>query len=148
MSPMRSILAVLTGVVLVIFVRSVLEQTLVGALADAPLDESVYLAIRNRPLVLAATLVGHALAATLAGYIVARIAGEREVQHALIAAAVLVAAYAFAFTADNPMLPPTWARIVILLITAPALAAGAAVRAQVRALHAEGAGPSRPEERS
>jgi len=149
MTPLRSVLAVLAGAIVVIFVRSVLEQTLVGALADTPqLDQDGYLAIRNRPAVLTATLVAYGLAATLAGYILARIAGAREIPHALAAAAVLIAAYAFAFTSDNPMLPPVWARAVILVVTPPALAAGAAVRAQVRALRAEQAGSARSEERS
>jgi hypothetical protein len=146
LNPLRSVLAVLAGAVLLGFIDQTLERTLVSALADAPpTNEAAYLAIRNQPLVLAATLVTHALAATLAGYILAKIAGSRERHHAVAAAVVLTVAYAFAFVNPNVMLPPVWVRIVMLVVTPPANSAGASIRADARAIQEEAAA-ARPEE--
>ena len=138
MNPLRSVVAVLGGVVVLSFMDRVLEGTLVSALADAPpTDQASYLAVRNRPLVLAVTLVVHTMAAVLAGYITGRIAGGQETRHAIGAGAVLMAAYLWAFLLDNPMLPPVWVRIVMLLVTVPALVGGAIVRTQARSLRTE-----------
>ncbi len=150
MTVIRSILAILGGVLLLNFMDQTLERVLVQALADAsPTDVASYLAIRNQPLVLVFTLVTHAFAAGLAGYILARIAGVHEMRHAAAAAAFLTASYVWAFTmSDNPMLPPVWVRGVLLVVTAPALLGGASVRAQVRSIQSETGGAVRPEERS
>jgi hypothetical protein len=149
MNPLRSALAVLGGAMLLGFMDQTLERTLVSAIAAAPpADDASYMAIRNRPLVLAVTLVTHALAATLAGYILAKIAGAHEVRHAIGTAVALTIVYAVAFASENAMLPPAWVRAAILVITPPALVAGATVRAQARAIQAEQADTPRPEERS
>jgi hypothetical protein len=139
----RSIAAVLLGLLIVGFIDQTLERTLVTALAQAPpTDEASYLAVRNRPGVLLVTLITHALAATLAGYILGKIAGAFEVRHAIAAAALATVAYAAAFMNANVMLPPIWVRIAMLAITPPALIAGATVRAQARAIHEETQEPS------
>jgi hypothetical protein len=149
MSPLRSIAAILGGAVLLGFMDRTLERTLVAAMAEAPpADEAAYLAIRDQPLVLGVTVATHGLAAILAGYIGAKIAGAHEARHALATAVLLIAGYAVAFTSDNVMLPPVWVRVALLVITAPALLAGASIRAQARALPSEQAGTARPEERS
>jgi hypothetical protein len=143
----RSAAAVLAGVILLGFIDQTLERVLVSALADAPPgDEAAYLAVRNRPAVLVTTLVTHAFAATLAGYILAKIAGAHEVGHAMAAAAVLMVVYASAFTNPNVLLPPVWVRVAMLIVTPPALVAGASIRAQARSIQQEAAMP-RPEER-
>jgi hypothetical protein len=147
--PLRSGVAVLAGGMLLNFVDATLERILVTAVAGAPpADTAAYLAVRNRPLVLAATLVTHALAATLTGYILARSAAAFEVRHAIAAAAVISVIYAIAFAGANPMLPPVWLRALLLIVTPPALVAGAAVRAQARAIQSERAGTGQAEERS
>jgi hypothetical protein len=144
----RSTAAVLVGAILLRFVDQTLERVLVSAIAAAPpIDEASYLAVRNRPMVLAITLITHALAATLAGYILAKIAGAWEVRHATAAAAVLAVAYVFAFMSDNVLLPPVWVRVAMLIVTPPALIAGASIRAQARSIQQEAAA-QRPEERS
>lgn len=138
MSPLRSVVAVLGGVVVLSFIDRVLEGTLVSALAEAPpTDQASYLAVRNRPVVLAVTLVAHTMAALLAGYMTGRIAGGQETRHAIGAGAVLMAAYVWAFLIANPMLPPVWVRIVMLVVTMPALVGGAMIRAQARSIRAE-----------
>ena len=148
MNPLRSAIAVVAGVMLLAFLDRTLEQTLVRAIAETPpTDVESYLAIRNRPLVLGVTLVAHALAATLAGYILAKIAGAHEVRHAMAAAVAVTVTYAIGFASGNLMLPPVWVRVVLLIVTPPALIAGAAVRADARAIQSEG-GTSRQEERS
>jgi hypothetical protein len=148
MSLARSAAAVLIGAILLGFIDQTLERVLVTALADTPpTDEASYLAVRNRPAVLVLTLITHALAATLAGYILAKIAGAWEVRHAMAAAALLIVAYVFAFMSDNVLLPPVWVRAVMLIVTPPALIAGASIRAQARSIQQEAA-MARPEERS
>ena len=144
----RSAAAILIGVVMLGFIDQTLERVLVTALAAAPpVDEASYLAVRNRPAVLVMTLISHALAATLAGYILAKIAGTHEVRHAMAAAAVLAVIYVVAFVSENVLLPPVWVRVAMLAVTPPALIAGASIRAQARSIQQEAAAP-RPEERS
>jgi hypothetical protein len=144
----RSAAAVLIGAVILGFIDQTLERVLVSALAATPpTDEASYLAVRNRPVVLAITLITHALAATLAGYILAKIAGLYEVRHAIAAAALLAVLYVFAFMSENVMLPPVWVRLAMLIVTPPALIAGASIRAQARSIQQEAAAV-RPEERS
>jgi hypothetical protein len=133
MNPLRSVVAVLAGMMLLNFIDLTLERIMVNAVADVvPADAAAYVAIRNQPLILAATLVTHALAATLVGYVVAKIAGAHEIRHAVAAAVAVTVTFAMAFASENPMLPPTWVRAVILIVTPPALLGGAAVRAQAR----------------
>ena len=148
MNPLRSAIAIVAGVMLLGFMDQTLERTLVSAVADAPpADADAYLAVRNRPMILGITLVTHGLAATLAGYILAKIAGDYEVRHAIAAAVAMTIMYIAAFVSGNVMLPPTWVRAVLLIITPPALIAGATVRAEARVTQTE-AGTARPEERS
>jgi len=143
----RTAAAVLIGAIVLGFIDQTLERVLVTALADTPpTNEASYLAVRNRPVVLVITLITHALAATLAGYILAKIAGVHEVRHAVGAAAVLAVVYVFAFVSDNVMLPPVWVRVAMFIVTPPALVAGASIRAQARSIQQEAAMP-RPEER-
>ena len=148
MNPLRSAVAVIAGAILILFMHGTLEQTLVRAIADGPVtNEAGFVAVRNRPAVLALSLVTLGLASTLAGYIVAKIAGAREVRHAIGAAIVMTGIYVFAFFGDNVMLPPVWVRVAMLVVTPPALIAGASIRAQARAIQQEAA-VARPEERS
>src|SRR5687767_856487 len=122
MNPLRSIVAVLAGMMLLNFMDLTLERILVNAVADVvPADEASYVAIRDRPLLLTVTLVSHSLAATLVGYVVAKIAGAHEMRHAVAAAVALTVTFALAFASDNPMLPPPWVRAVIMIVTPPAL---------------------------
>ena len=143
-NPLRSAVAVVGGVLLLNFMDATLERTLVGAIAQAaPADQAAYLAIRNRPVVLTVTVVTHAFASALVGYIIGKVAAVHEVRHALVAAVVLAAGYAATFFTDNAMLPPAWVRAAMLVVTPVALAGGAHIRAEARAIHAEQAGAVR-----
>ena len=148
MNILRSAAAVIAGALLILFIHGTLEQTLVRALADgAVTSEAAFVAVRNRPVVLALTIITLGLASTLAGYIVAKLAGAHEVRHAIGTAVIMTTVYAVAFAGENTMLPPVWVRVAMLIVTPPALMAGASIRAQARAIQQEAAA-ARPEERS
>lgn len=138
MTALRSVLVVVAALLLIGFIDQTLERTLVAALADGPVtDEASYLAVRNRTGVLAMTVVTHALASLLTGYVLGKLAGRHEVRHAVAAAVVATVAYALAFVSPNVLLPPVWVRVAVLAITPPALIAGAYVRGQAREIRAE-----------
>ena len=147
LSPVRSIVAVLVALMLLNFMDATFAQLLVSAVGDgAPGNEAAFLAVRNRPFVLVAIVVTHVLAALLVGYILGRIAGTQEVRHGIAAAIVITVVYAIAFVADNAMLPPVWVRAAMLVLTPPALMAGAHIRGEARAIHVEQAGTVRGQE--
>jgi len=135
----RSVAVVVAGLLLLGFIDQTLERTLVMVLAQGVeiKDEAAYLAIRNRPIVLAVTLVTHGLASLLTGYVLAKLAGAREVQHAAATAGLFTVAMIGASASPNVMLPPVWVRMVMLAITPPALIAGAYVRGQARIIREE-----------
>ena len=135
----RSIAVVVAGLLLLGFIDQTLERTLVLTLAQGVeiKDEAAYLAIRNRPMVLAVTLVTHAFASLLTGYVLAKLAGKSEVQHAAATAALFTVAMIGASATPNVMLPPVWVRLVMMLITPPALIAGAYIRGQARVIREE-----------
>jgi len=135
----RSVAVVVAGLLLLGFIDQTLERTLVLTMAQGVeiKDEAAYLAIRNRPVVLAVTLITHGLASLLTGYVLAKLAGKNEVQHAAATAGLFTVAMIGASAAPNVMLPPIWVRMVMLLITPPALIAGAYVRGQARTIREE-----------
>lgn len=138
MSTLRSIVAVAGGVLMLLFMDATLERVLVSALGQGPpADAAEYLAVRNRPGVLVMTVITHTLSSALAGYVIGKAAGAHEVKHALAAATFMAAAYASTFFTGNPMLPPAWVRIAMLVLTPPALAGGAHIYAEASAVRAE-----------
>ena len=134
MNPVRALLAVLVGTGLFRLVVAVLETTLVGAAADTPVRTEVeYFAVRNQPAMLAAAVGYNCVAAVLAGYVLARIAGAREIMLATLAAAVQTTALIWAFTAgDYAAFTPAWTRVVLVAATGPAMIGGAAIRVAAR----------------
>lgn len=89
MNPVRSLLALLVGIGLFRLVVAVLETVLVGAAANGPLaNEAEYFAVRNQPAMLAAALGYNAAAAFLAGWVLTKVAGTRDVMLAGVGAAV------------------------------------------------------------
>lgn len=134
----RSIVVVLAAMLLLGFIDQTLEQTLVMAMADAPItDEASYVAVRNRSPVLAFLLATHTVAALLTGYVLAKLAGSHEVQHAAAAAALVTLLLVAASTAPNVLVPPVWVRVAMAVITPPALIAGAYIRGQARLVRGE-----------
>ncbi len=80
---------------------------------------------------LAAALGYNAAAAFLAGYVMTKVAGTRDVMLAGVGAAVQTAALIWAFTAgEYAAYTPVWTRIALVVLVGPAIVAGAAVRAR------------------
>jgi hypothetical protein len=131
-SPIRSIVAVLGGILLVSVVVEVLEFTLVNARAGGAItDMSEYVAVRNQPVMLAAKLVYTSLAAVLGGYMTAKVAGRQELLHGGVAALAQTAALIWGFTAgDYAAFTPVWMRVALVALIGPAMVAGASIRAR------------------
>ena len=132
MNPVRSLLALLVGMGLFRLVVAVLETTLVGAAANGPVtSEAEYFAVRNQPAVLATALNYNSMAALLVSYVLAKIAGACDVMLAGVGAAIQTAALIWDFTAgEYAAYTPVWTRIALVLLTGPAMVAGAAVCAR------------------
>jgi hypothetical protein len=141
----RSLAAVLFGVGLFAILDQVLETVLVRAAADAQIANlETYFAIRNEPQQLGAKVVYNILAALLGGFMTARIAGREELQHAIVAALVVTAQLAWAFTmSDFAGFTPVWTRAALLLVVGPSMVAGGWVRARAVQLRSDdvGGGP-------
>jgi len=131
MNPLRSIIAVLGGIALVSLIVEPLEFSLVNAISDEPItDMAGYFAVRNQPGILAAKVVYNTLAAVLGGYMTAKLAGTEEMRHAGVAALAQTAAFLWGFTAgEYASYTPVWMRVTLVLVTGPAMMAGAAIRA-------------------
>ena len=114
-----------------------LEFTLVNAAAGGAItDMAGYFAVRNQPGILGAKLVYNSLAASLGGYMTAKVAGVREMMHAGVAALAQTAALIWGFTAgEYAGFTPIWMRIALVLLTGPAMLAGASIRARAARSH-------------
>jgi hypothetical protein len=134
LNPMRSLVAVLGGLLMLFVLTQVLELVLVRTAAAGPLENmEQYLAVRGRTGVLVGLLASQAVASLLAGYTTAKVAGLAELTHAGIAAALQTALFAWGFTVgENASLSPVWMRVATVVVTAPAMLAGASVRAKAR----------------
>jgi len=128
----RSVVAILAGMGLVSILVDLLEFTLINAVTGGALtDMAGYLAVRNRPVMLGAQVGYNSIAAVLGGYLTARIAGTREMLHGGVAALAKTAALVWGFTAgDYADFTPAWMRIALVLLTGPAMLAGASIRAR------------------
>jgi Na+/pantothenate symporter len=135
-NPMRSLVAVLGGLLVLFVIGQVLELVIVRSAAAAPLENiDQYLAVRGRTGVLLGLLASQVVAALLAGYMTAKVAGVAELTHAAMAAAMQTALLVWGFTVgENAGLTPVWMRVATVVVTAPAMFAGASVRAKARLL--------------
>jgi hypothetical protein len=135
MNPVKSLTAVLGGILVVFAIGQVLEIVLVMAVADPrPETYAQYLAVRERTPIQVGILISHGIAAVLGGYLAARIAGGQELLHATVAAMVQIGFLLWGFApGENAAMTPMWNRIALVAITAPAMLAGASVRAKARA---------------
>ena len=129
---MRSVVAVLAGLGSVSILVELLEVALVSAVAgSAVTDMTSYFAVKNRPMMLGAQLGYNSIAAVLGGYLTAKLAGTREMLHGAAAALLKMAALAWGFTlGDYAEFTPAWMRIMLVLLTGPAMLAGASIRAR------------------
>jgi hypothetical protein len=128
--PVRSVIAVLGGFLMLFVLGQALEWVLVNAAADAPLQSpEAYLAVRNGTRVFAGVLASQALAALLAGYVAGKAAGTAELAHAALA----VALFAWSInTGQSAAVIPGWMRVATVLVSAPAMLFGASIRAKAR----------------
>ena len=132
----RSVIGVLGGIVIISFLTQLLELPLVNLFAPGPItDMNGYLAARNQTSIHVAMLVIAAVTGLLAGYLVAKIAGQYEVPHAafaaLLQALLLVRSYA---SADPAAALPLWLEIALVMVTVAAMLLGASVRARAARL--------------
>ncbi len=132
----RSLIGVLGGIVIISFLAQLLELPLVNALAREPIaDMNGYLAARNQPPIHVAQLVIAAVTGLLGGYMVAKIAGQYEIQHAAFAAALQTALLIRGFGNEAAAAAlPTWVKVGLVAITVPAMLLGASVRARAATL--------------
>jgi hypothetical protein len=135
MNPVKSLTAILGGILVIFALGQVLEVVLVMAIAD-PRPETIeqYFSVRERTPIQIGILISHGVAAVLGGYIAARVAGTQELVHAGVAAAVQIGFLLWGFApGENAAMTPLWNRVALVVVTAPAMLAGAAVRAKARA---------------
>ena len=128
----RSVVAILAGMGLVSILADLLEFALINAVSGgAVTDMAGYFAVRNRPVMLGAQLGYNSIAAVLGGYLTARVAGSREMLHGGVAALAKMAVLVWGFTAgEYAEFTPVWMRIALVLVTGPAMIAGASIRAR------------------
>ena len=132
----KSIIAVLGGIVIISFLSQLLEVPLVQALTSAPIgDMNAYMAARNQPPMHAALVVIAGVTGVLGGYLVAKIAGEHELLHAGVAAVLQTLLLVRGFAAEDAgAVLPGWVRVALVLVTMTAMLLGATVRARAASL--------------
>lgn len=115
-------------------ITSILETMLVGTnSASRPDDFAGYYAILSRPGVAAAKLACDSLAAVWAGYMTAKVAGEREITYGLLASLAVLTELAWQHLASEfAGATPIWLRAGLLLTTVPEMVVGAWVRGRAR----------------
>lgn len=135
LNPARSIVAVLGAFALIALLTEALEFTLISAVAGGSItDMAGYLAVRNRPGMLGAKIAYTCAAGILGGYMAAKIAGTRELLHGAIAAGLQTVTMLWGFTAGEfAGSMPLWTRAALVLVTGPAMLAGASIRARASA---------------
>jgi hypothetical protein len=132
----RSIIAVLGSIVVIFFLSDALEVPTVAMLASTrPADMDAYLLARYEPAVLAGRAGIAAAVGVLGGYLAAKIAGQYEMRHAMVALALQTFVSIRAFEADaSAVQVPLWVRLALVSVTSVAMVVGAAVRARAARL--------------
>lgn len=127
----RSVIAVLGAIVIIFFLTGLLEGPAIGVLAarrPATMEELV--AARAEPAVVLARLGIAGVVSLLAGYLTGKIAGRREVTHALVAAAIQSFILVRDFAAQSGGAVPITTQLVFVFVTVGAMILGATVRAR------------------
>ena len=139
MSFLRTVLAIVVGILLAYGLPWVLERVLVESMAGRNLyTAGDYYSVRNTAGILAARLVMAVFLSVLAGHVAARVAGEDAVRTVAIAAAALSLMLTWEFTGGAfAWATPIWMRIALVAITGPAMVLGAYVQAAAAELRAE-----------
>ena len=141
MSFVRTVAAVLAGILLAYGLPWLLERVLVESVAGRNLyTAGDYYAVRNTAGIITARILMAVFLSTLAGHVAARIAREDAVRTVAIAAAALSLMMIWEFTGGEfAWGTPIWMRVVLVAITGPAMVLGAYVRAAVAELRAQDA---------
>jgi hypothetical protein len=127
-SLIRSVLALLAGIVVAFSLPRLLEGILVQAVAG-PDSQAHYFAARNTPGIMAARLIMTFFLSTMAGHMAARIAKEDAVRTVAIAAIALSAMMIWEFTAGEfAWGTPIWMRVALVALTGPPMMLGAIAR--------------------
>lgn len=139
MSFIRTILALVVGILLAYGLPWVLERVLVESMAGRNLyTAGDYYAVRNTAGILAARLMMAVFLSVLAGHVAARVAGEDAVRTVAISAAALSIMLIWEFTGGEfAWATPIWMRIALVAITGPAMVLGAYVQSAAAELRAE-----------
>ena len=136
MSLVRSVAAIVAGMLLAYGLPWLLERVLVESLAGRNLQSAdEYYALRNTGGVLAARVGMAVFLGILAGHTAARVARDDAVRTVAIAAAALSMVLMWEFTGGEfASATPMWMRVALVAVTGPAMVFGAYVRAAVAQL--------------
>jgi hypothetical protein len=127
MRVLRSLIAVLVGVVLISAIAEPIEFALVTLVhGGVTTDPDVYFSVRNRQGFLAAKLVYNTAAAIVGGFAAARLGRRSPMGHGMVVAIVQTAAFGWAM--GNPGLrrsTPDWVWACLIVLTFAGILAGA-----------------------
>ena len=128
---LRSTIAVILGIVVILMVVEGLELGLVALLnGGLTTDPEIYFAVRNMGGFLAGKLFYNTAAAIAAGYLTARMAGYAELKHGAVLAVVQTLAFGWALTQpDMARWTPGWMWAALIVLTFAGILVGAGYRA-------------------
>jgi hypothetical protein len=130
MKVLRSVLAVVVGLVLISLIVEPLEFVLVALVNGAIVtDQEAYFTVRNQPALLAAKVAYNTAAAVIGGYVAASIARRAPLAHGVTLAVVQTAAFGWALT--RPELrgtTPDWMWACLIVLTFAGIVVGSALQ--------------------
>ena len=141
---LRSVFAVLAGLLLISVVVESLEFALVALVnGGVTTDPNSYMAIRNRPAFLAAKLGYNTAAALVGGWVCAWLARRDPITHGMVLAAIQTVAFGWAVTTPPVrQSTPDWMWASLIVVTFAAIVAGSLLQRQriaSRPLHSSAA---------
>jgi hypothetical protein len=124
---LRSVLAVLAGLLLISAIVEPLEFGLVALVnRGVTTDQDVYFRLRNQPAFLAAKLVYNTAAAFVGGFIAAWLARRAPAAHGMALGVIQTAAFGFAVTSPEiRRSTPDWMWACLIVLTFAGIMAGA-----------------------
>lgn len=130
MGAVRSILAIVCGLMALSLVAEGMEFAIVTALHGSLTDDpSVYFGIRNRPPVLASKFIYNTGAALLAGYTAAWVAGRARLAHGAVLAVIQLALFSWGMNySEYAGTTPAWAWVTLLPLMGGGICLGAFVQ--------------------
>lgn len=132
MRMLRSVLAVLAGLVVISVLVESIEFALVALVnGGATTDPDTYFRIRNQPAFLAAKLVYNTAAAIVGGFLAAWLARRAAVAHGIVLAVVQTAAFGWALA--NPAIrrsTPDWMWACLIVLTFAGIVVGSLLQSR------------------